>query len=100
MKVGIYKNKSMCLKLKNKKEVIELTLNLKDALLGGELVAIDPDVADSIIRLFKKKRIIRKVVSTIDYNNRFAPIVKINLGILKSYDYIGVNRFQRELEVK
>lgn len=90
----------MCLKLKNKKEVIELTLNLKDALLGGDLVAIDPDIADSIVRLFKKKRIVRKVISVVDYDNRFAPIVKLNLGILKTYDYIGVSRYQRELEVK
>lgn len=100
LNVRNYNNRSMCLELKNKNEVIEVTLNMKDAIVGGDLVIINPEIADEVIRTFKKKRIIRRVVSTIDYNNIFAPIVKMNMSILKSYDFVGVTKYQDIMEVK
>lgn len=98
MNVGLYSNNRMNLYLKNKKQNKEITIDIPDLAIGSDLVMIDPNMADNgIIRLLKKNRIIRSVVSTINYNYLTIPLVKMNMGKLKEYDLVGTRNYQETI---
>lgn len=85
----------MSLHLKGKRENKEITIDIPDLAICSDLVMIDPIMADNgIIRLLKKNKIIKNVVSTITYNYLTIPLVKMNMGKLKEYDLVGTRHYQ------
>lgn len=96
--VSIYPDNRMCLKLKNKSNIYEVTQYLPDVEIGTGDILINPTMEElGIIRLLKKHRIIRKVISVINYDYASIPLVKINMGKLKEYDLSGVLAYQENL---
>lgn len=92
--ISTYDNKRMCLSLKNKKNIIEVTINLKDAYLDKYHIFLDPDIKDNgLLKVLKKSRIIKNVIGMSYYDYVSVPIAIVNTGILKSYDYNGMNNY-------
>ena len=95
LKVNTYPNRQLCLCLENKNNKNIITLNVPNIKIDYSIAVINPVMANQgIIRILKKQRIIKNVVSTIDYDNALTPLVKINIGKLKDYDPIGVRNYQ------
>ena len=95
LKVNTYPNKQLGLCLENNKKKNMITLSVPNIKIGYSIAVINPVIANQgIIRILKKQRIIKNVVSTIDYDNALTPVVKINIGKLKDYDPIGVRNYQ------
>lgn len=95
LKVNTYPNRQLCLCLENKKNKNIITLNVPNIKIGYSIAVINPVMANQgIIRILKKQRIIKNVISTINYNNALTPLVKINIGKLKEYDSSGVRNYQ------
>lgn len=89
-----YPNKRMCLSLRNKNDIKEITINLNDAYLDKGHIFLDPNVKDNgILKSLKKSRIIKKITGMSYYDYVAIPIVIVNMGILKQYDYKGVIKY-------
>ena len=96
--VSTYPDNRMCLRLKNKNNVYEITQYLPDAFIGTDDVLISPEMEElGIIRLLKKERIIRKIISVYNYNYVSFPVAKLNMGKLREYDLNGVLSYQETL---
>lgn len=93
IKVSTYPNKRLCIKLKNKNEEHNLTLDLKDEYLEQGRVFLDPLIKNNgVLKELIKLRIIREVCSVINYNYVDIPIATLNIGILRKYDNDGVEK--------
>ena len=93
--VSLYESKRVCLTLSNKKEIKEITIDIKDAYLDKGHIFLDPAVNDNgILKVLKKYRIIKQIDGTICYNYTLVPIALLNTGILRSYDYVGVSKYK------
>lgn len=91
--VDTYPNNRICLKCKNKKSEHELTINLKDTFIDDGHVFLDPKTkTNGILKVLKKKRIIREICGTLNYQYVDIPIAILNMGILRKYDNDGVNK--------
>lgn len=89
--VSTYESKRMKLTISNKKEEIEVTIDLKDAYLDKGHVFLDPEIKDNgLLKVLKKSRIIRQIDGTLFYDYAVVPIALLNNGILRTYDYSGV----------
>lgn len=81
----------MKLTISNKKQEIEITIDLNDAYLDKGHVFLDPDVKDNgILKALKKSRILKQIDGTLCYDYKLIPVALLNNGILRSYDYSGV----------
>lgn len=93
IKVSTYPNKRLCIKLKNKNEEHNLTLDLKDEYLEQGRVFLDPLIKNNgVLKELIKLRIIRGICSVINYNYVDIPVATLNIGILRKYDNDGVER--------
>ena len=96
--VKLYKDKRICLILKNKNNTKEITIDLIDCYLDYGHVFLDPNSKDNgILNVLKKARIIKNVSGMTYYNYLSIPIAQLNMGILKKYDYIGVSNIKEDL---
>lgn len=50
------------------------------------------------MKQLKKSRIIKDICGIINYNYVDVPIATLNMGILRSYDYSGVNKHLNEVK--
>lgn len=90
--VYTYANNRLRLKYENATESHDITLDLSDMYLDDGKVFLDPLIKNNgLLKELKKKRIIREICGTINYNYVDIPIATINMGILRQYDYDGVN---------
>ena len=81
----------MKLAISNKKQEIEVTIDLKDAYLDSGHVFLDPEIKDNgILKALKKSRILRQIDGTLCYDYKLIPVALLNNGILRTYDYSGV----------
>lgn len=81
----------MKLTISNKKQEIEITIDLNDAYLDKGHVFLDPEIKENgILKALKKSRILRQIDGTLCYNYKLIPIALLNNGILRTYDYLGV----------
>ena len=81
----------MKLTISNKKQEIEITIDLNDAYLDKGHVFLDPEIKENgILKALKKSRILRQIDGTLCYNYKLIPIALLNNGILRTYDYSGV----------
>ena len=95
--VYTYYNNRIRLKYENKKESHDITLDLKDVYIDNSKVFLDPFIKQNgIYKALKKARIIREICGFINYNNIDVPIAILNMGILRKYDYDGVNNYLRK----
>lgn len=77
---------------------MELTDYIPDLMLADFNVAFTPECINlGIIPALKKNRIIKKINSTLLYNDREYLIATVNIGILRKYDLIGVLHFYDNL---
>lgn len=84
----------MRLKYYNRTESHDLTINLKDTYLDEDKIFLDPYVIKSnLINVLKKGRIIRCITGINYFNNIEIPVAQVNMGILRSYDKIGVKNY-------
>lgn len=61
-------------------------------------VFLDPVIKNNgLLKQLKKKRIIRDVCGCINYNYIDIPIAILNMGILRQYDYVGVNNHMEKV---
>ena len=82
------------MKLENKKENHDITINFDDLFFNKDDVLLDPVVIQNgLLKVLKKNRIIRYVCGSTNYGYTALPIVKLNMGILKQYDYNGVIKY-------
>lgn len=89
--VSTYQSKRMKLTISNKKQEIEVTIDLKDAYLDNGHVFLDPEIKDNgILKALKKSRILRQIDGTLCYDYKLIPVALLNNGILRTYDYSGV----------
>lgn len=71
-----------------------ITLDLKKIYLTSDKVAINPEIVkNNLFHLLIKEKIIKNIVSSINYKGSEIPICSINLGILRKYDLVGVNKY-------
>lgn len=95
LKASAYPNKQLLLKLENKNQHKILTISVPNMNVGYGVAIINPELANNgIIRILKKHRIIKNVISTIDYGKSLAPLVKVNMGKLREYDVHGVEKYK------
>ena len=81
----------MKLTISNKKQEIEVTIDLKDAYLDNGHVFLDHEIKDNgILKALKKSRILRQIDGTLCYDYKLIPVALLNNGILRTYDYSGV----------
>ena len=81
----------MKLTISNKKQEIEVTIDLKDAYLDKGHVFLGPEIKDNgILKALKKSRILRQIDGTLCYDYKLIPVALLNNGILRTYDYSGV----------
>jgi hypothetical protein len=81
------------LKIENKTECHDITLDLKDAYLENGHILLDPIVTrNGLMKILKKTRIIRSVCGLMNYGYVPVPVAKVNMGILKQYDLNGVTK--------
>lgn len=81
----------MRLKLENKTECHDITLDLDDVYLTDGNVLLDPIVKDNgVLNILKKTKIIKDVCGVVSYNYISVPVAKLNMGKLREYDYDGV----------
>ncbi len=93
IKVSTYPNKRLCIKLKNKSEEHNLTLDLKDEYLEQGRVFLDPLIKNNgVLKELIKARIIKEVCCFINYNYVDIPVATLNIGILRKYDNDGVEK--------
>lgn len=92
--VFIYDNNRIGLKYENHTESHDITLNLEDTYLDDGKVLLDPFIKNNgLLRQLKKARIIKEICGSINYNYVDIPVARLNMGILKQYDYNGVTKF-------
>lgn len=95
LNVSVYPNKQLALKLESKNQNQVLTISVPKINIGYGIAIINPEMANNgIIRILKKHRIIKNVISTIDYGQSLAPLVKVNMGKLREYDMYGVDNYK------
>ena len=93
IKVYTYFNGTMHLKYENSNESHDITLKIENLYLDFDKVVIDPFIEEiGLFKKLKKARIIREICGSYTYNNREVPIVRINMGILRQYDFLGVTK--------
>lgn len=89
--VSTYDNDKIKISLKNKDNIIDVTINL-DVYLDNNHVFINPKIKrNGLLKELKKKRIIKEINDSIIYNNLEIPIATLNLGVIRKYDNKGVN---------
>ena len=96
--VTTYKNKRICLEFINKEEKHELTINLEDVYIDNGRVFLNPIVKkNGLLKELKKKRIIKDICGSINYNYIDIPIAVLNMGILRKFDNYGVNKYLQRI---
>lgn len=86
------------MKIENDKECHDITTNLEDAYLEDGHLLLDPVVTtNGLLKILKKTRIIKDVCGILTYDYVSIPVAKVNIGILKTYDYDGVMKHFEEL---
>ena len=81
------------MKYENSTECHDITLNLEDTYLDDGKVFLDPFIKNNgLLKQLKKKRIIREICGCMNYNYVDIPVAILNMGILRQYDYDGVNK--------
>ena len=91
MLVDTYDNNKIKVSLKNKDNVIDVTINI-DVYLDNSHVFINPVIKQNgFLKELKKKRIIKEINNSIFYNDLEIPIATLNMGIIRKYDNKGVN---------
>ncbi len=91
--VYTYHNNRIRLRYENNVECHDITLNLNDIYLDKGKVVLDPYIIkNGLMKVLKKTRIIKEISNTINYNYVDVPVAILNMGILRTYDYDGVNR--------
>lgn len=91
MLVDTYDNNKIKVSLKNKDNVIDVTINI-DVYLDNSHVFINPAIKQNgLLKELKKKRIIKEINNSIFYNNLEIPVATLNMGIIRKYDNKGVN---------
>jgi len=90
--VYTYSNGRMRLKYENSTECHDITLNLEDVYIDNGKVILDPFIQNNgLLKILKKTRIIKEICGTVNYNYVDVPVAILNMGILRRYDYDGVN---------
>ena len=90
--VYTYSNGRMRLRYENSTECHDITLNLEDVYIDKGKVILDPFIQNNgLMKILKKTRIIKEICGTITYNYVEVPVAILNMGILRTYDYDGVN---------
>lgn len=93
--IGVYTyfNNRIRLRYENSIESHEITLNLEDVYLDKGKVVLDPYIEKiGLLKVLKKARIIKEICGTLNYNYVEVPVAILNMGILRRYDYDGVNK--------
>lgn len=91
--VYTYPNNRIRLRYENHVECHDITLNLTDVYLDKGKVILDPFInKNGLLKVLKKNRIIKEICGTINYNYVDVPVAILNMGILRTYDYDGVNK--------
>ncbi len=72
---------------------------MKDVYLDNGKIFLDPFIKNNgIMKQLKKTRIIKDICGVINYNYVDVPIAILNMGILRNYDYNGVNKHLNEVK--
>jgi len=91
--VYTYHNGRIRLRYENNKECHDITLNLEDTYLDKGKVFLDPFIkTNGLMKVLRKSRIIRDICGVINYNYVDIPIATLNMGILRQYDSVGVEK--------
>ena len=56
-------------------------------------------INNGVLKALKKNRIIRDITGSCLYDNTTIPIAKVNMGILRKYDYKGVMKYVSRGEI-
>ena len=96
-----YTSNSMRLKIENDKESRDITVDIPDSFISNDMALLDPVVLNNgLFKTLKKARIIRWLTDYTELNSVPIPIVKININILKLYDYNGVYNHLNKIQEK
>ena len=91
--VYTYYNNRLRLKYSNINESHDITINLSDFYLEDGKVFLDPAIKNNgILHELIKKKIIKEISSSVNYNYVDIPIATINLGVLSKYDLVGLKK--------
>jgi hypothetical protein len=91
--VNTYPNGQIRLDYENDTEFHDITLNFADVYIDKGKVILDPLIKENgLLKVLKKSRIIKEICGTINYHNVDMPVAILNMGILRTYDYNGVNK--------
>lgn len=91
----MYPNDKIYLKCENDKQSYDITLNLKNIYVDEDKVLLNPIIINNgLLRKLMKARIIKEICSFTTYDGINIPIAKLNMGILKKYDSIGVKKYK------
>lgn len=95
--VSTYLNGRLKINLENKHENYEVTIDIPDVCLYDGNILLDPAIINSgILNVLKKIKIIKSIVSVINYNYVDIPVATLNMGKLREYDAVGVkNHFEK-----
>lgn len=81
----------------NKIENNEITINYEKTYLENDKVFLNPKIIkNGFINILKKARIIKEITGIYNIDNSNIPVAILNMGILKSYDKLGVNKYFEE----
>ena len=92
LKVFSYENKRIGLRLENKNNYYDISINLSNCYLEDGSIFLNPDIRSNttLYKILRKCGVIKDIKSVIMYDYTPIPVTKINLKRLKEYDYKGV----------
>lgn len=90
-----YKNQRIGLRLENKNNYYDISINLSNCYLEDGSIFLNPDIRSNttLYKLLRKCGVIKDIKAVIMYDYTPIPITKINLNTLKDYDNEGVMNY-------
>ena len=97
--VRSYDNNRLKLIYENNSEMHDITLDLPNTYLENGKVFLDPFLKkNGVLKQLKKKRIIREICSSTTHHSMDIPIATLNMGILREFDFRGVQDHLSKVE--
>ena len=92
--VETYYNGRIRLKYENNGEINDITINMKNIYIKRDYIIINPKAIDNnLFHILISNKIIDNIISSVDYNGRIVPVCSLNMGVLRKYDFAGVNKY-------
>lgn len=97
VKIKLYENNRIKILLTNKNDHIEISTNKPNYYIKYAECFIDINIRDTgLITILKKNKIINNISTYVsDDQDVIFPIAKLNMGILRKYDYAGTIRYMK-----